>query len=134
MPTLPLRSGGTTVTFQTATESPYGDRVYVDRVTITGCLMFPGFSTTGRISTRSESTDGGADVVTDARTVYAPYGSDVRATDRALIHPIGMATIPSNDTVTRREAAYQVMGNPMQWRNELTGWAPACEIALIKVT
>jgi hypothetical protein len=56
MPTLPLRSGGTTVTFQTATESPYGDRVYVDRITITGCLMFPGFSTTGRISTRSEST------------------------------------------------------------------------------
>lgn len=133
MPTLPLRTGGTTITVQTAAENPYGDREYTDRVTIPGCLMFPSFSTTGRISYRSENSGGGADVVTDARTVYAPYGSDVRPTDRVLIHPVGVATIPANDPM-RREIAYQVMGNPMQWKNALTGWAPACEIALVKVT
>lgn len=134
MPTLPLKVGGTTITVQTATQNARGDRVYADRLTIEGCLMFPSFSTTGRVSPRAESTAGGNDVVTDQRTVYAPYGSDVRATDRVLIHPEGMATIDPNATALRRRIAYQVLGEPMQWKNALTGWTPACEIALQKVT
>jgi hypothetical protein len=133
MPSLPLKVGGTTITTQTATQNNRGDRVYVDRETIVGCLMFPSFSTTGRMSTRSEST-GGGDVVMDNRTVYAPFGVDVRATDRVLLHPDGMATIDPADTALRRRIAYQVLGEPMQWRNALTGWAPACEIGLQRIT
>jgi hypothetical protein len=134
MPTLPLKVGGTTITVQTSVQNPRGDHTYTDRVTIPGCLMFPSFSVTGRISTRSESNAGGADVVTDNRTVYAPFGSDVRATDRVLIHPDGMATIDPADTALRKRIAYQVLGEPMQWKNALTGWTPACEIALNRVT
>jgi hypothetical protein len=134
MPSLPLKVGGTTITTQTATQNNRGDRVYVDRETIVGCLMFPSFSTTGRMSTRSESTGGGGDVVMDNRTVYAPFGVDVRATDRVLLHPDGMATIDPADTALRRRIAYQVLGEPMQWRNALTGWAPACEIGLQRIT
>jgi hypothetical protein len=134
MPTLPLKVGGTTITVQTSVQNPRGDRVYTDRVTIAGCLMFPSFSTTGRISPRSESLANGADVVTDSRTVYAPYGSDIRPTDRVLIHPDGMATIDPADAALRKRIAYQVLGEPMQWRNALTGWAPACEIGLQRIT
>jgi hypothetical protein len=134
MPALPLKVGGTTITTQTATQNNRGDRVYVDRETITGCLMFPSFSTTGRMSTRAESTGGGGDIVMDNRTVYAPFGVDVRATDRVLLHPDGMATIDPADTALRRRIAYQVLGEPMQWRNALTGWAPACEIGLQRIT
>lgn len=134
MAQLPLKTGGTTITVQSAVQNSRGDRVYTDRVTIAGCLMFPSFSPTGRITYRSEQSGGGADVVTDARTVYAPFGTDVGPTDRVLIHPDGMATIDPADTALRKRIAYQVMGEPMQWTNELTGWSPACEIALTRIT
>jgi hypothetical protein len=134
MATLPLRTGGTTITIQSAVTDAQGDRVYTDRLTVSGCLMFPSFSTTGRISYRSEQSGQGADVVTDSRTVYAPFGTDVSATDRVLIHPAGMATIDPANTALRKRIAYQVMGEPMQWTNALTGWSPACEIALTRVT
>jgi hypothetical protein len=67
-------------------------------------------------------------------TLYMPHGSDVGPTDRVLLHPEGMAVIPADDAVTRRENAYQILGEPMAWKNALTGWAPAVEVALVRVS
>lgn len=133
MTTLPLKHGGTTVTVLHQTENAYGDRAWVDGETVPGCLDFPGYSTTGRISFRSESTTSGEDVVTQTRTVYMPFDTQVRAVDRILIHPPGVAVVPPEDTVTRRLNTYDVLGEPMHWRNVLTGWAPATEVALIRI-
>lgn len=132
--TLPLKVGGTTVTIQEMVEDSFGDHVYTDVQTITGCMMFPSFSTSGRVVWRAENTAGGQDVITQMVTVYLPYGTNVKATGRVLIHPDGMDVIAPDDTLTRKENAYQVMGNPMPWKNALTGWAPATEVALLRIS
>lgn len=131
--TLPLKVGGTTVTVQRMVEDAYGDHAYTDAFTVDGCMTFPSFSTSGRVAWRSENTSGGQDVVTQMTTLYMPYGSDVRPTDRLLLHPDGMEVVAQDDVVTRKENTFQVLGEPMPWKNMLTGWSPALEVALTRV-
>lgn len=133
MTTLPLKSGGTTVTILHPTEDAWGDKTWADGDTIAGCLDFPSFSSTGRISYRAESTITGADIVTETRTLYMPFGTVVGPLDRILIHPDGQPDVPTDPEV-RRHNTYDILGEPMQWKNILTGWAPACEVALIRIT
>jgi hypothetical protein len=131
--TLPMRSGGTTITILHETQDAFGDRTWVDGQTIQGCLFFSAFNTSGRILWRGEQTSSGDDVVTAMRTLYLPYEVTILPTDRVLIHPDGVDSITEIDDTMRRENTYDVMGEPMKWRNGLTGWAPCTEAALLRV-
>jgi hypothetical protein len=126
--------GDVRVTVQRSATDWRGDETYTDHHVIEGCLEVPSFSTTGRISTRAER-DG---VLTDSRTIYVPYKSDVLATDRVVIHPDGMLVLPPADTPEgieiRRVNGYQVLGRPMDWSDPLSGWQPGTEVALMKVS
>jgi hypothetical protein len=127
--TLPVRQGGINILVQRTTFDRYNDRTYTDHHIITGCLEFIGFSTTGRINPNSELENS----VTDRRTVYAPFGADIQATDRIIL--LGQATVaPAANDPIRKTAAYQVLGKPMDWENPLTGWSPGTEVGLEKVT
>jgi hypothetical protein len=134
MTTLPLKTGGTTVTILHETQDTNGDKTWADGVTITGCLQFPSFSNSGRVTWRSERQTSGSDVVTDSRTLYMPFGTTVGPTDRILIHPDGQNDPATLDAAYRREHSYDILGEPMQWQNMLTGWAPVCECALVRVS
>jgi hypothetical protein len=134
MTTLPLKSGGTTITILHPLRTAYGDTSWDDGKTITGCMYFPSFSNRGRIMWRGEQTANGDDVVLAMRTLYMPFDTVIAATDRVLVHPPGLDLISQIDDLTRREGTYDVMGEPMYWQNQLTGWAPCCEVALLRVT
>lgn len=131
--TLPLKTGGTTVTILDMVENALGDKTWTDGKTVQGCMFFPSFSTTGRVSLRSEQTAGGSDVVNASRTLYMPFDTKVGPTSRVLIHPPGIDDIEDVDAKARREGTYDVLGEPMFWRNQLTGWAPCCEVALVRI-
>lgn len=122
-----------TVTVQRTVFSKYDDRTYVDHHQIHGCTEYPTANTAGTVGYRTESATGGGEVLNDARTLLVPAGSDVLSTDRVIIHPRGVALIPAEDKVTRKENAYQVLGRPMDWSSPLTGWAPGMEITLLRV-
>jgi hypothetical protein len=137
MTTLPLKTGGTTVTVLHEQEDTNGDKTWVDGATINGCLEFPSFSNSGRVTWRSERQTSGSDVVTDSRTAYLPYDAVVGPVDRLLLHPVGddLATDATHlDAAYRREHSYDILGEPMYWKNQLTGWAPVCECALVRIS
>ena len=136
MTTLPLKTGGTTVTILHEDEDSNGDRTWTDGATINGCLEFPSFSNSGRVTWRSERQDSGSDVVTESRTCYLPFDTVVGPTDRILIHPDGDTSTDAThlDAAYRRENSFDILGEPMYWKNMLTGWAPVCECALVRVS
>jgi hypothetical protein len=131
--TLPLRSGGQTVTILHEVQDAYGDKTWVDGQTIIGCMSFPAFSNRGRISWRMENTAGGDDIIMSIKTLYLPYDVTISGTDRVLIHPDGVDSITEIDDQQRHDGTYDVMGDPMYWKNGLTGWAPCCEAALVRI-
>jgi hypothetical protein len=126
---LPVRQGGVNILVQRTTFDRYNDRTYTDHHIIEGCLEFVGFSTTGRISTNTEVENS----VMDRRTIYAPFNADILPTDRVILIGQDKVFPPANDP-RRRTAAYQVLGQPMDWQNPLTGWSPGTEVGLEKVT
>jgi hypothetical protein len=99
---------GVTVVVQRATTDRFGDRTYVDDHVLTDCAIAPREST--------EATGDRATVIVGV-SLYAPHGADIRPTDR-LILPDG---------------AYQVVGQPFDYVNPFTGWAPGVEVALERV-
>lgn len=127
---IPLPFGGVRITVQRTTFDKLNDPTYTDHHQIDGCVEFAGTSVTGRGS-KSGTED--SNVVTDSRTLYAPSGSDILATDRILIHPLGVDLIPANDRATRRTNAYQVDGRPTDWTHGLTGWRPGMELVLRRI-
>ena len=78
---------------------------------VTGCSVQPG-TTTSRTDERTDQRS----AVMDAVTVYAPFGTDVRVTDRARW----------------RGVVYEVDGQPAFWR-DLDGFGHYAEFRLINV-
>ncbi len=125
---IPLPFQGVRVTVQHTLTDEFNDPTYTDAFQVDGCLEFPGFSARGGQRGQEESG-----VVTDQRTLFMPPDSpEVGPTDRIIIHPPGVLTIPPNSPL-RRSNAYQVLGRPMEWVHAMTGWAPGIEVSLQRV-
>lgn len=77
-----------------------------DALEIPGCGFNPGGS--------SQPVEPGRDAVITKPEVYAPADVDVHAGDR----------------VVARGRTYDVEGDPAEWRNPFTGWAPGTVITL----
>lgn len=86
----------------------YGDPLPITRTggDITGCAVAPRYST--------EPTERGRQGVIVGLSIYAPTGSDILFTDLIEV----------------RGQVYMVEGDPGDWVNPFTGWAPGMEIAL----
>lgn len=128
---IPLPFGGIRITVQRSSYDEFNDPTYTDHHQIDGCVDFTGTSVTGRGGrTGTEQNN----VVTDSRTLYAPPGSDIQDSDRVLIHPPGVALIPTDAAgqILRRKIAYQVE-RPVDWTHGLTGWRPGMELVLRRV-
>ncbi|MEV8637792.1 head-tail adaptor protein [Streptosporangium sp. NPDC051023] len=80
---------------------PDGDR----EIPVPGCAAWPTGST--------EQVEA-QDQTTELFTVLAPYGADIRATDRVRLHG----------------RVFTVQGEPQLWKSPLTGAAPGLEIRL----
>lgn len=118
--------GAIRMTVQRAVTNQWNDKTWTDHHVIDGCIDVPSSS----VEEGATSTEL---AVTDRRTVYCPPGSDLLVTDRVILHPVGMDTIPANDPL-RRSNAYNVLGRPTDWTNPLTGWSPGMEITLERVS
>lgn len=77
-----------------------------DALDIEDCAFNPG-------SSSDVAADGRSPVTTNP-TVYAPAGADVKAGDRLVV----------------RGVAYDVDGNPAEWRNPFTGWEAGLAVTL----
>lgn len=88
----------------------YGDETPGTEHAIDGCAVYP--------RTSGESTDQ-RDTVVIGLTLLAPYGVDLKATDKVRL--------PDGTT-------YQVDGEPGPWSSPLTGWQPGVQAALERVT
>ena len=86
---------------------PTGDAVEHE---IAGCAFAPEQS--------REQTDRRQTVSTPAM-LYAPYGADLRTTDKVLV--------PGQGT-------FHVGGKPASWMSPFTGWAPGVVVPLEEVT
>lgn len=112
------------ITVQRGTPDRFNDTVYADHHQIDNCIDYPtGAGEQGLSNTH----------VTDYRELLCPFESDILATDRVLIHPAGMATVPSNDPA-RKTNTYQVVGPAKDWQNPFTGWAPGTQVSLERIT
>lgn len=131
---IPLAHGGERVLVQRTTYDRFNDPTYTDHHYIDGVAIFTGFSTSGRISPNVET----GNELMSSLTLYAPPHSDITAYDRIIRVPKGMTTVPPESDVQgkaiRKENAFQVLGNPMDWVNTLTGWAPGMEVALRRIS
>lgn len=125
---LPLKRGGIRVTVQRSTRSSLGDVTWNDDHFLDGCLAYM----TG-VGTETGQGGGAADVLTDTRTLLCGPGSDLLATDRVILHPQGVDTIPANSPL-RKSNVYQVLGEPIDWYNPMTGWRPGMEARLSRIT
>jgi hypothetical protein len=106
---------GETVTRQRAqtTADPYSTQPRPDwkktpaTVDIAGCGFDPG--------TSAESfAEPGRQPITTKPTVYAPYGSDIKAGDRLVV----------------RGVTYDVDGNPADFRSPFSGWEAGMAVSL----
>ncbi len=77
-----------------------------DALPIEGVAFNPGGST-------DLATDGRT-IVTTKPTAYCPIDADILAGDRLQV----------------RGVTYDVEGNPAEWRNPFTGWAPGLAVTL----
>lgn len=101
---------GETVTVNRYAQDPYGDTVLISQHTIPRCSF--------RIMASSEPLDFRTDVVSTAR-LLAPYGSDLKATDR----------------IERADGTlWDVVGPPSQVSSPLTGWKPGMAATLTLAT
>lgn len=93
----------------------HGDVAYALSHTIEGCAEAPRYST--------ENNENRTTVIV-GRTLYGPYGADLRATDRVVL--------PGAEP--RKQRTYRVVGEIGNWRNPFTNWKPGFEVALEKVS
>jgi hypothetical protein len=105
---------GEAVTVRRATigTDDYGDPVpasWADLETYPRCAVWPSSST--------EVNDNRSAVITSLEMAL-PAGADVRSTDRLVW----------------RGATYEVIGEPFPWHNPFTGWQPATQVTVQKVT
>lgn len=131
---MPLPAGGITITVQRSQRNEWDDVTYTDSHQIRGCMDYPTGSSGNRTGSGEANGVGGGEVLTEARTLLLPPGSDVRHTDRILIHPPGVAVVPAGDTAIRQANVYQVVARPVDWRNWLTGWSPGMQVDLERVS
>jgi hypothetical protein len=115
---------GVTVTIQRATPNRFNDNTYADHHQIPGCIEYPT-ATTEEGTTNTH--------VTDNRELLLPPGSDILATDRVLLHPLGVAIVAPDDPI-RRTNIYQVLGGAKDWQNPFTGWHPGMQVSLERIT
>lgn len=127
---MPLAGATVTITVQRSTRDAWDDVTYTDSHQIRGCLVYRTSSVEDSGGAGSRDAGGLGERVTDSVTVLAPPRSDVRYTDRVLIHPAGVDVVPADDTTTRSANTYQVSGRPDDWANPVTGWRPGMEIKL----
>lgn len=120
--TFPFPYGGITVTVERPTFDRFNDAVYTAHHTIDGCVEYP--------ATSDEVAQNVG--ISDVRSLLAPAGSDIEATDRVVLHDPGSPTPPTNDTL-RRAATYQVLGKPKDWTHAMTGWRPGMSVVIQKV-
>lgn len=74
---------------------------------IDACAFDPGGS--------SESfSEPGRQPITTKPTVYAPFGSDIKAGDRLVV----------------RGVTYDIDGEPADWHSPFTGWEPGMAVSL----
>lgn len=122
--TFPFPYGGISVTIERPSFDRFNDATYTPSHVIEDCVEYP-----------SGSTEGSPNVgITDARTLLAPSGSDILATDRVVFHDPGSADPPAVGTPERRAATYQVVGRPKDWEHAITGWTPGMTVELERVT
>lgn len=102
---------GVMLTVQRATPGDrYGPGQFADHHTIGLCAVDYSAST--------ENTNQREAVTVDV-VVFAPTGSDVKATDRIKL--------PNGDV-------FRVVGAPAPWQSPFTGWAPGITIRLARTT
>ena len=87
----------------------FGNDVFTTTSTVVSGVFAPGGS--------SEQIQG-QDVIVSQPTVYLPAGTDVAAVDAIDING----------------DRFEVDGSPNDWRNPFTGWRPAVEVRLRRVT
>lgn len=115
---------GLRVTVQRGAADRYNDRTYADHHQVDGCIDYPTASTEDGLTNAH---------VTNFRELLCPFQPDILATDRVLIHPAGVNTVPANDPI-RKTNTYQVVGSPKDWQNPYTGWAPGTQVSLERIT
>lgn len=76
---------------------------------------FPDCGVAPRLTPETPASD--RTMIVEGCTVYMPYGTDILATDRAMV----------------RGDTYEVDGDVGVWRNPFTGWEPGIEVNLKKV-
>jgi len=103
-------AGGITVTIQHQAEDKFGNFTTTDEVPVGPCAI--DFTAT------TEPTIEPQDTVGQNAMLYAPPGSDIRATDRVLL-PDG----------TR----WSVIGNVAPFVNPFTGWSPGTTAQIQRV-
>lgn len=110
---------GETVVFERLVDGPadvFGNPtvVYAQPAAVAGCGFDPGGSV--------ETYGPGRDVVVSSPRVFLPGGVTVT----------GLA-LSSRDRVTVRGLLYEVKGDPADWVNPFTGWAPGGVVELERV-
>lgn len=98
----------------------YGDPIpgTVQTFNVQGCAVSPRSAQPGSHS--KEIIDYGRMGVIEGVTLYAPFGTDIRRTDRIEL------PAPWN-------GVFEVEGEPGAWRNPFTGWEAGLEVALRRV-
>lgn len=91
----------------------HGDIAREKHHEIAGCVFAPRY--------QNEVTDGRTSVIT-GYTLYGPYGEDILPDDQIKRVVEGPAA-----------KGYNVIGEAVQWRSVITGWAPGFEAALERV-
>lgn len=127
---MPIPVPDTPPTATTATPLPFGATLTVNRYgprdkyghlpaatghAIGPCALAPAGSV--------ENTSGVA-VVLEQDTIYAPFESDVQASDEIVI--------PAGEAI--QAGIYQVDGNPQRWKSPFTGRTPGMVIRLTRTT
>lgn len=103
---------GITVTVQRGTRGKYGDIVYSDHHTLSGCAMAPRYS--------SEVTDNRNTVIVG----FSLFGPPQTGTDKVL----------ADDRIKTADGnIYRVVGEAADWEHPITGWKPGFEAALERV-
>lgn len=111
-----IGNAATVVRVRGATTDRYGDPAGTDaRVTLTGCAVAPRSS--------SDIDGEGRQGVIVGVTLYAPYGTDLKHTDKFEI--TGLGTM---------DDIYEADGDAGQWKSPLTSWEAGTEIALKRAT
>jgi hypothetical protein len=105
-----------TVSRPTGTDR-YGDPTGFTTHEVSDCFFAPSSGTSG-VAASTERTDL-RDTVITVPTLFAPFGSDIKATDQILL--------PGDPK------PWEVDGDVANWHTPYTGWAPGQTISLRRV-